>query len=545
MVSFLFTVGATSFLLKFLISKRFFDIPDFRKLHNHNTPKMGGLVIISVFFIGISVIYHPFSSLLLILIGFIIIAICGIVDDLIGLKWFYKLVLQFFSTIFILLFYKVHITGIILFNYQIPEPFGMVILILFIVGAINSINLMDGLDGLVPGYSILVLLYILIFSILVNNTLVSIFSIILIGALFGFLKYNIHPAKIFLGDTGSLFLGYSLVFLSIYLSFIHEGEKIDITFPAFLLIVPMLDMFKVITIRLYHKKNPFLPDNNHLHFILLKRVGHKTTVFMIHLISVLFLIITAEYFIDKSNFMLILFIVLGVLLLFIDNIIDKIEFSLKYLKKEYLKIKFPSPIKESYIKAFPYFLIFFLIFLMFPIIKYQKTPFTWQLYLFFSIEIVILFFALYNFKKTLIKHQYYFIFNVFRFFAMTQALMTDNNNVINKDLSIINIVLITSISVIFILIIYLVLTERFLISYDGFFSSIDLFIIVVVALISLLNLFVGVPKGNYFSLKNVFIGYNLYLWLKIMSVLKPKSIRFLLIFSFCLPIFYIIKIHFI
>jgi len=139
-----------------------------------------------------------------------------------------------------------------------------------VVGVTNAINLIDGLNGLAGGLSLIAFLFIGIAAYLSGNHVLAMMSIAFVGALGGFLKYNFPKAKIFMGDSGSLFLGFSLAVFSIFLTQ-NENFRVDPMFPVMILLIPIFDTLRVMFVRAFNMKNPFKADKAHLHHLLVRR----------------------------------------------------------------------------------------------------------------------------------------------------------------------------------------------------------------------------------------------------------------------------------
>lgn len=316
-ISYLMTEISTPYIIDLFIRKGIVDKPEARKIHNSEIPRMGGVVIYSVFIILFQAFYQDINSVKLFFTGSIVIFICGIIDDLYDLDWRVKFAIQSIGGIILLMRFTPVFNGIIIFGIEIPAPFNYALLFFFIIGTMNSINLMDGLDGLTSGFSILAIFFIGFLALYKGYALLIIITSILLGSLLSFLKFNSYPAKIFLGDSGSLVLGYFLVFLSIEILRPFGTKPLDLTFPVLLLGVPIIDTLKVMYLRMREGRLPFTPDKKHLHHVIFGiQVRHKTTVFIIHLLSILFMINALLYLRFHSVISIIVFALLGSLLLF-------------------------------------------------------------------------------------------------------------------------------------------------------------------------------------------------------------------------------------
>ena len=265
------------------------DQPNDRKVHAKIMPRMGGLVIYISFMLGL-LITQPFSPHSLgILLGSVIIILTGILDDIYELSARVKLVSQIIAALIVVLVGGVQV-GFINLPYGGIIEFGALsipITIFWIVGVTNAINLIDGLDGLAAGVSSIALIAISGMAIIMGDGYVMTVGFILLVSTLGFLRYNFYPAKIFMGDTGALFLGYMIAVLSL-LGF--KGVTfISFIIPIIILGVPMTDTVFAIVRRLVKKTPLSAPDKSHLHHCFLNLgFTHRQTVLMIYAISALF-----------------------------------------------------------------------------------------------------------------------------------------------------------------------------------------------------------------------------------------------------------------
>jgi len=190
---------------------------------------------------------------------------------------------------------------------------------------------MDGLDGLVSQYSFSIFALNLVLGYLLNNAFIMFISIIFSGALIGFIIYNTYPARIFLGDCGSMTLGLFLVVTCIQVSITKYSSNLNLTPVIFALALPVIDAVRVVILRILNKKSPFLPDQNHLHHQILKIcINPKLTIGIIRAISLFFLFAVLFYFLGN---------ILVAYILFIVGLIVEVTISpaTKLLTKVYLK----------------------------------------------------------------------------------------------------------------------------------------------------------------------------------------------------------------
>ncbi|MBM7543074.1 glycosyltransferase family 4 protein [Amphibacillus cookii] len=264
------------------------DRPNNRKIHAKIMPRLGGLAIFSSFMIGFF-IFNPDSPYVWsILIGAILITAIGIIDDVYELAARYKFFVQTISALVVVLG-GVEITYVNLpFDYAIDLGYlSIPITVLWIVGITNAINLIDGLDGLAAGVSTIALITIAGLALSLSDMFVAFVSLLLIGSTLGFLVFNFHPAKIFMGDTGALFLGYMIGVLSV-LGF-KNATLFSLIVPIAILGVPILDTIFAIIRRVVHKKPLYAPDKMHLHHCLFNLgFSHRQTVILIYAMSALF-----------------------------------------------------------------------------------------------------------------------------------------------------------------------------------------------------------------------------------------------------------------
>lgn len=282
-------------LLPFLqkVAVRFggMDAVEDRKVHQRNIPRLGGVAIFS----GFLVPYLVFSDLdrqsWWLVVGGVIIFITGLADDFFNLRPRYKLCGEILAA-----FVGVVLGGLSLTSLGNPLGFGEIALgrlalpftVFAVVGVINAINLIDGLDGLAGGVSSIACVALGVLALKTGNSALLLLIGALLGGLLGFLRSNTYPAKIFMGDSGSLFLGYCLAFFSIKL--VTEGNGTIAPFvPLIILGVPLLDTLVVMINRFLKGEKIYLPDKTHVHHRLLAMgIDHKSCVFILYGISYLF-----------------------------------------------------------------------------------------------------------------------------------------------------------------------------------------------------------------------------------------------------------------
>jgi UDP-GlcNAc:undecaprenyl-phosphate GlcNAc-1-phosphate transferase len=281
------------------------DIPNERKVHCRPLPRCGGLAMA----LGVLITLPVWSSqdvfIKAYLIGFLILVGLGLVDDFKNLGWMAKFGGQIAAASVVVFYGGVQIkcVGTLLPDgYLLPGWICLPLTVLAIVGVTNAINLADGLDGLAGGICLLSFCCIGALAYMQGDTAIALLAIAISGALFGFLRFNTYPATLFMGDTGSQFLGFSAITLSLALT--QGNTALSPLLPLVILGFPVLDTLTVMLERVYKGRSPFVADNNHFHHKLL-RLGlyHTEAVFLIYVIQA-FLVIFAFFFRFYSEWLL-------------------------------------------------------------------------------------------------------------------------------------------------------------------------------------------------------------------------------------------------
>jgi UDP-GlcNAc:undecaprenyl-phosphate GlcNAc-1-phosphate transferase len=277
-------------LARFLAMKlNVLDLPNHRTVHLQETPRLGGISIFVSFCAGVAIfsLGHSFDSYLAILAGGCVVATVGFFDDLFVLNCYKKLLAQT-AAAGIAVYFGFRIEMITLFSGTPIELgiFSIPLSLFWIVGVINAINLQDGLDGLAGGISTLLAACFLTIGLVTGSFLVTSFSLILIAPTLGFLKHNFRPARIFMGDTGSLFLGFALACLAIE-AFTRPGMGTNIVAMFVPFCVPLTDTLLAILRRLSNGQHPFHADKKHIHHMLLESGLTQTMAVFIEYVTTL------------------------------------------------------------------------------------------------------------------------------------------------------------------------------------------------------------------------------------------------------------------
>ena len=296
------------------------DEPNARKIHKVPMPRLGGLAIYLAFLLGYILYGEVNNQMLSILIGSFLLILIGLIDDIKSVPARYKLIVQIISAVIVVVYGNLSFTEISIFGHNIyfNEFWGSLLSIIFIVAITNAINLIDGLDGLAAGISSIYFLTIAIIAFILNRIggLDVIISLIMLGATLGFLFHNFPPAKIFMGDTGSLFLGFMISVIALL------GYKVttftSLIVPIIILAIPIFDTIFAILRRLLKGQNIGVADKEHFHHQLLKmRYSPMTSILIIYAIDIAFATVSIFYILGDTQVAIAIYIVLMILLLFV------------------------------------------------------------------------------------------------------------------------------------------------------------------------------------------------------------------------------------
>ncbi|MFN3316297.1 MAG: glycosyltransferase family 4 protein, partial [Raineya sp.] len=279
MVAMLIALMSIPAIIKVAEQKHLYDEPDeSRKSHTSKIPTLGGIAIFAGTVISATFFAHQSKNLDLgaFLSAMTILFFTGIKDDIIPLPPYKKFLAQLLATMIIVLWGDVRLSSLygFFFVQQAPEWFLVIATIFTIIVIINAFNLIDGINGLAGGIACIVLLTFGAWFYLYNEESLAIWAVATCGAVVGFLRYNLLQGKIFMGDTGSLLLGFIAGVFAIKFIEMNTIEKsfIGIKAPIFavaVLAIPLFDTIRVFVVRVLNKHSPFSGDRNHLHHLLL------------------------------------------------------------------------------------------------------------------------------------------------------------------------------------------------------------------------------------------------------------------------------------
>lgn len=301
-VSFIITFLAIPVIIQIAERKKLYDIPDERKVHTRPVVSLGGVGIFGGFLLAalLSIQGYMNPEFQYFFAAALVIFFLGLKDDLMVLSATKKFIGQVIAASIL-----IHLGGIRLdsmhglFGFeQVPEGFGLALSYLTIIVVINSFNLIDGVDGLAASLGILTLTVLGVYFFAINQQAYALLGFAMAGSLVAFMIFNHHPAKIFMGDSGSLMIG--LVNAIMIIKFINVANTPLVAFPVqsaaavgfAVLIVPLLDTLRVFSIRIMNGRSPFTPDRNHVHHLLLDRgLSHAAVTFTCICINITFMLL--------------------------------------------------------------------------------------------------------------------------------------------------------------------------------------------------------------------------------------------------------------
>ena len=326
--SFLVTVTLMPIIIKVSRSVNLMDQPDKRKIHSISTPSLGGIAIFIGFIIAllIAIPFFTLSQEKYLLGGALLIFLLGIRDDLSSLQARHKLIVQIFSAALVVFFADVKISGLNgLFGVDsFPWYFDQLFTLFILVVMTNAFNLIDGIDGLAGSIGLIISITFCGLFFASGELLYSTLSLAIAGSILAFLIYNWYPSKVFMGDTGSMMLGFMLTvllikFLQVPYSISGQISPVALVFALFIL--PVYDTLRVFLIRFFSGKHPLAPDRNHIHHLLLK-LGYNHGQATI-LLSGFYLIVVVSVFVFQSVGELWLILAMSISAVTIGAILDR------------------------------------------------------------------------------------------------------------------------------------------------------------------------------------------------------------------------------
>jgi len=309
-IAFIITFAAIPIIIQVANSKQLFDHPDERKIHANPIPSLGGLGIFAGFILAclFTISFYNAPGFQYYFAASLVIFFLGLKDDILVISPMKKFMGQIVATFLII--YKGHLLidsmhgflGV----YELPEVFSLAFTYLTIVLIINSFNLIDGVDGLAGSLGLTTSLVFGIYFYMIGEVEYATLAFCLSGSLVAFLIFNHSPAKIFMGDTGSLLIG--MVNAILVIKFINVANNPVSPMPlqaapalgVAILIVPLFDTLRVFSLRILSRRSPFSPDRNHLHHLMMDHgMSHSTITYTLVGMNILF--IAAAYAMRNMN----------------------------------------------------------------------------------------------------------------------------------------------------------------------------------------------------------------------------------------------------
>lgn len=323
-LAFLITFFGIPVIIKVAKDKKLYDVPGDRKIHKEVIPTLGGLGIFAGFIFAVLMAMPAglMSSFQYFLAAIMLLFFMGIKDDILILTAGKKFAGQLVAAAIVIQFGGVHISDMfgIIGVHTLPPAASFLLTMFTIVVITNSFNLIDGVDGLAGSLGVLTTLLFGTYFYFAHDILYTLMAFSLAGSLIGFLYYNFSPAKIFMGDTGSLLIGFVNSLLVIH--FINTASSPSAVLPVAsaaavgfaILMIPLFDTLRVVGLRLIQKRSPFWPDRSHIHHLLLDQgMSHKMITISCVAANILF--VAMSYFLRVLGSAIdLLFLVLAAIL---------------------------------------------------------------------------------------------------------------------------------------------------------------------------------------------------------------------------------------
>ena len=326
-ISFTITFLAIPVIIDVAEMKKLYDVPDARKIHNISITPLGGIAIFAGFIFGLLLTVHfkdSFDFQYFIAATFVIFFL-GLKDDILVISPVKKFIGQVLAAFLIIYDGRIQIRSMhgFLGIHELPEMFSLLLTYFAVIVIINSFNLIDGVDGLAGSLGLMSSFIFGIYFLNVNIPSYYILAFSLSGSLLAFLIFNFQPAKIFMGDTGSLLIGAINAILVI--KFINVANSSEVSFPIAsapaigftILMIPLLDTLRVFSTRIFKRRSPFSPDRNHIHHLLLDKRGLSHRGITLLLVTMNSLLVGLVYLERSLGNTILIFSVIAFFFLFI------------------------------------------------------------------------------------------------------------------------------------------------------------------------------------------------------------------------------------
>jgi UDP-GlcNAc:undecaprenyl-phosphate GlcNAc-1-phosphate transferase len=355
LLSAIVTIIVMPILINLACKIKLVDMPNSRKIHCDPIPRVGGIAMVLGAFLPI-ILWAPMNQFVIaVLLGSGVLVIFGLIDDKKNIGFKSKFIGQIIAALIVILYGGLKIQslgGLVPGDYILPNWISIPLTLLAIVAVTNAINLSDGLDGLAGGITLLTFLFIGYLAYLVRFQAFEVMALAMMGAIFGLLRYNTHPATVFMGDAGSQLLGFVAVTLTLAVT--RRSPHISPILSLLIIGLPIIDTMSVIVQRMLKGGSPFKADTNHLHHKLMN-LGfyHSESVIIIYIIHAILVCYAFIFRYESDRFLLVsflLFAVVIILIIFVANdrgwrmkrypVIDKvIKGPFRKLREEHVIIK--------------------------------------------------------------------------------------------------------------------------------------------------------------------------------------------------------------
>ena len=335
-ISFIICIVFIPVLIRLSVKNRWFDKINDRKIHTGNISRLAGVAVFYSMLIGLVIGLSllnkttdimsaiPLGRLITFIAAFFLVQMVGLIDDFKNIRPRFKFAVQIIATLIIIIpdrtLSLLHIPFInMTLNIGI---FGYILTGIWIIGACNAVNLIDGMDGLSGGITAIAALFLSVIAIALGNYITAVISFALFGSLIGFLVFNFPPAKIFMGDSGALFLGFALA--SLPLLEINYNSDMTLIISVSILFIPVIDTLTSMLRRLRRRQSPFHPDREHLHHKLMDRnFTTKQILFTIYSVSILICLVIFLWAATGNTIFINVGILIWVVLIIVSLLLEK------------------------------------------------------------------------------------------------------------------------------------------------------------------------------------------------------------------------------
>jgi UDP-GlcNAc:undecaprenyl-phosphate GlcNAc-1-phosphate transferase len=307
------------------------DTPNSRKIHYDPIPRIGGIAMALGAVLPIA-LWAPMNRFVIaVLLGSVVLVAFGFIDDLKNIGFKEKFLGQIIAALIVILFGGLKIQslgGLMPGNYILPDWVSIPFTLVAIVAVTNAINLSDGLDGLAGGITLLTFLCIGYLAYLVNAQAYEVIALAIMGAIFGLLRYNTHPATVFMGDAGSQLLGF--VAITLTLAVTRRTPEMSPILGLFIIGLPIIDTVSVMVARILEGRSPFKADKNHLHHKIMN-LGfyHSESVILIYIIHAILVCFAFIFRYESDWFLLISFFTFAATIVLVIFVSDHLGLKMK------------------------------------------------------------------------------------------------------------------------------------------------------------------------------------------------------------------------